>query len=83
MEHNQQKKKKSKQNITRDIEIKNNLTVTRGDVEGDNGEEAGKGFQEQLYRTHGQNQEGVEAGEGGGDGWGWGERKGVNADNCT
>ena len=40
--------KTSKQNITRDIEIKNNLTVTRGDVEGDNGEEAGKGFQEQL-----------------------------------
>ena len=37
--------KKSKQNITRDIEIKNSLTVTRGEVGGDNGE---KGLQEQL-----------------------------------
>ena len=26
---------------------------------------------------------GVEAGEGGGDGWGGGEWKRVNADNCT
>ena len=34
-----------KENMTRDIEIKNNLTVTRGEVGGDNG---GKGFQEQL-----------------------------------
>ena len=30
MEHNQQKKK-SKQNITRDIEVKNNLTIARGE----------------------------------------------------
>ena len=44
MEHNQQKKK-NKQNITRDIEISNNLTVTGGDVVAGNG---GKGFQEQL-----------------------------------
>ena len=28
---------KRKQNITRNIEIKNNLTVTRGEVGGDNG----------------------------------------------
>ena len=40
MEHNQQKKK-SKENITRDIEVKNNVTVTRGEVGEDNG---GKGF---------------------------------------
>ena len=33
---------------TRDIEIKNNLIVTREEVGGDNGEKAGKGFQEQL-----------------------------------
>ena len=33
-------KEKSKQNVTRDIEIKNSLTVTRGEVGGDNG---GKG----------------------------------------
>ena len=38
-----------------------------------------KGFQERLQRTHGQNQGGVESGEGGGDGWG-GEGK---ADECT
>ena len=38
-------KEKSKQNITRDIKIKNNLRVTRVEVGGDNG---GKGFQEQL-----------------------------------
>ena len=34
-------KEKRKQNITRDIEINNNLTVTRGQVGGDN---EGKGF---------------------------------------
>ena len=37
-----------KQNINRDIEIKNNLTVTRVEMGGDNGCEGGKGFQEQL-----------------------------------
>ena len=31
-------KEKNKQNITRDIEIKNKLTVTRREVGGDNGE---------------------------------------------
>ena len=36
---------KSKQNITRDIEVKNNLTITRGEGGGDGGE---KGFQELL-----------------------------------
>ena len=41
-------KQTSKQNITRDIEIKNKLTVTRGEVGGDNGGERVKGFQEQL-----------------------------------
>ena len=38
-------KEKSKQNIIRDIEIKNNMTVTRGDVGED---KEGKGFQELL-----------------------------------
>ena len=38
----------SEQNRTRDIEIKNELTVTRGEVGGDNGGKKGKGFQEQL-----------------------------------
>ena len=59
--------------MTRDIEIKNKITVNRGEVGGDNGEERGKSFWEQLSRTHGQNQGGMEAGEGGGDGWGGGE----------
>ena len=36
---------KSKQNITRDIEIKNNLIIARGEWGGKNGE---KGFQELL-----------------------------------
>ena len=31
-------KEKSKQNITRDIEVKNNLTLARGEWEGDSGE---------------------------------------------
>ena len=41
----QSTKEKIKHNITRDIEIKNNLTVTRGEVGGDNG---AKCFQETL-----------------------------------
>ena len=37
-------KQTSKQNITRVIEIKNKLTVTRGEVRGDNGGKSRKGF---------------------------------------
>ena len=55
-------KQKSKQNITRDIEIKNKLTVTKGEVGGDNGGTGEKGFQELLSRTHGQNQGGWKQG---------------------
>ena len=36
-------KEKSKQYITRDTEIKNNLRVTRGEVGGDNGREGFSG----------------------------------------
>ena len=36
---------KSKQNITRDIEVKSNLTITRGECREDSGE---RGFQELL-----------------------------------
>ena len=39
------KKEKSKQNITRDIEVKNNLTIARGEEGKDSGE---NGFQELL-----------------------------------
>ena len=41
-------KQTSKQNITRVIEIKSKLTVTRGEMGGDNGGESVKSFQEQL-----------------------------------
>ena len=37
-------KEKNNQNITRDIEIKNILTVTRGEVGGDNVGKQEKGF---------------------------------------
>ena len=39
----QSTKQTSKQNTTRDIEIKNKLTVTRGEVGGNNWEKRGKG----------------------------------------
>ena len=38
-------KEKSKQNTTRDIEVKNNLTIARGEWGGDSGE---RGLQELL-----------------------------------
>ena len=41
----QSTKEKSKQNITRDIEVKSNLTIAKGEGRGDTGE---KGFQELL-----------------------------------
>ena len=37
-------KRKSKQNITRDIEIKNNVTIARGEWGGDSGERGGFGW---------------------------------------
>ena len=40
--------KTNKQKITRDIEIKNKLTVTRGEVGGDTGGKREKGFQEHV-----------------------------------
>ena len=67
---------KSKQNITRDIEVKNNLTIARGEWGGDSGE---KGFQGTWTKPRGR----VEAREGGGFGWGVGEEWGENANNCN
>ena len=65
-----------KQNITRDIVVKNNLTIARGEGGGDSGE---RGIQDTWTKSRGR----VEAREGGGFGWdgveGWGE----NADNCN
>ena len=40
---------------------------------GDNGGRRWKGFQEHVWRTHGQNQWGVGSRVGGGDGWGGGK----------
>ena len=40
---------------------------------GENGSRRGKGFQEHVQRTHGQNQRGVGLRVGSGDGWGEGK----------
>ena len=45
-------KQTSKQNITRDIEIKNELTVTREEVEGDNMGENREGSSRNMYKGH-------------------------------
>ena len=69
-------KEKSKQNITRDIEVKNNLTIARG--------EWGEGFSETTIEdTWTKHKGGVEVGEGCGTGWGGVEGRGENADNCN
>ena len=47
----QSTKQTSKQNVTRDIEIKKDLTVTRGEVGGNNGGEGRKGFRNH-YKGH-------------------------------
>ena len=62
-------KEKSKQNITRDTEIKNNLTIVRGEWGG-----TGEGFSgTTIKNTWKKTRERVEAWEGGGIGWGGGE----------
>ena len=61
MEPNQQ----NKENITRDIEIKNNLTVTRGVRGGDNGGKGGEGFSRTCIKdTWTKPNGGVDSGEG-------------------
>ena len=47
----QSTKQTSRQNVSRDIEIKNNLTVTRGEVGGDNGGKQGRVFRNN-YKGH-------------------------------
>ena len=59
----------SKLNITRDIEIKNKLTVTRGEVEGDNGRKKGKGCHGTFIKDTWTKQRGVGLRVAGGDGW--------------
>ena len=67
----QSTKEKSKQNITRDIEVKNNLTIVRGEW----GEGiTGTTIKDTWIKSKGR----LEVGEGGGFGWGgvegWGEK---------
>ena len=61
---------KSKQNITRDIEIKNKLTVTRGEVGGDN---EGERFSGTTIKDTWTKPRWSGIGEAGGDGWGGGK----------
>ena len=68
----------SKQNITRDIEIKNNLTVARGE----------RGVGRRVFRNYYKGHRDKTKGEGGsrGERWvwlGWGGGVGKNADNCN
>ena len=69
-------KEKSKQNITRDIEIKNHVPIARGEW----GEGCiGTTIKDTWTKSRGR----VEVGEGGGTGWGGVEGWGENADNCN
>ena len=73
----------SKQNITRDIEIKNKLTVTRGEREGITRVEKEEVSSRNRYKGH------MDKAKGGrfkGGRWGWvgrGAWWGENGDNCT
>ena len=69
-----------KQNITRDIEVKNNLTIARGEGEG----RVERGVFRNYSKGHMDKIKGeVEAGERGGFGWGGVEGWGESADNCN
>ena len=70
-------------NITRDIEIRQKLTVTRGEVRADNGEKRGNYCQKYVQMTHGQIQTGGGSRVGSGDGWDEGEWWGENGYNST
>ena len=70
-------KREKQANITRDIEIKNNLTVTRGDVGGDNGGKNGKGLKNMYKYPMDKAQRWVGLRVGGRGGW---EESG---DNCA
>ena len=65
-------KQTSKQNITRDTEIKNKLTVTRGEVGEDNGRKGEKGHQVTCIKDTWTKPKQGRVRVGGGDGWGGG-----------
>ena len=69
--------------MSRGIEIKNKLTVTRGKRGGDNGRKKGKGHQETCIKDTWTNQRGVGLRVGGWGGWGRGKWWWENGDNCT
>ena len=70
--------------MTRDIEIKNKLTVTRGEWGGDNGEGKREGLSRNMYKGHMDKAKGgLRSRVGGGDGWGGGEWWWGIGDNCT
>ena len=73
-------KEKSKQNITGDIEIKNIVTIARGEWRGDGGRGV---FRNTIKDTWTKPRGRGEGGEGGGFGWGGVEGWGENADNCN
>ena len=66
-----------KQNITRDIDIKNKLPVTRGRGEGDNRRKKGNGCQGTCIKDTGTKSKGGGSRVAGGGGWS------ENGDNCT
>ena len=73
----------SKQNITRDIEIKNKLTVTRGAGERDNGGKQGQDNQGTGIKDTWTKLKGVGSRVGGGDVWGGGGRGGVKMEKTV
>ena len=64
------------------ISVKNKLTVTRGEVGGDNRGEGGRVYKNSYEGHMDKNMGGGGNREGGGDGWGDGEEWGKKAENC-
>ena len=65
------------------MEIKTKLTVTRGEVEGDNGGQQRKGCQRTCIKDPWTKPKGVGLRVGGGDGWGGGEHGGVKMETTV
>ena len=71
-------KRKKQTKYNRDIEVKNNLTIARGEREGIVGRRIFRNYYKDTWtKPRGR----VEAGEGGEFSWGWVEGWGDNADN--
>ena len=59
------------------------MTVSRGDLGGENMGKRRKGHQGTCIKDTSTKPKGVGSRVGGGYGWGWGEWWGENGDNCT